>query len=134
MKYIRSYNESNQNKLLIFCNSHLVELLDNIYKVEFFNRVIQDIKVIEILITPINDNVKKVWPDIKLDFLPFLEMLSYKYTILPSIGISAKTGEVRENIVEISGQNITRDEVFDNNLILQCRDIRYIKINIKIEN
>lgn len=139
MKHIRKYNEeADINDIIKFCNSHLVPLFDNGYKVEFFKRVsgsrVENIKVIEILITFIdynNFNKGLEWSDIRIDFLPFLEMLIHKYKIIPSVGRSAITGKIRNNIVEINGQNIIKEQILDDEFVPSISNVRFIKINIE---
>lgn len=132
MKYLKKYNESNNNKLLElqeFCNSYLAYLIDDGFKIKYnYNNVLfinieknNELNRIN-SIKELNDNFIKglfKWNDIKYDFIPFYENLLQKYNIM-EIYLLCDTRIIINSKVDITINDILEDKInekIDNTLI-----------------
>jgi hypothetical protein len=113
MKYLkRIFEESNYNELLDFCESNLVYLLDEGWSIDITRMT--DFYKINILTNTENHltgSSKNIWKDCKDILIPFFNRLESEYELLPWVGRSAITGELRKNITYISGRGLTKRDI-----------------------
>lgn len=130
MKHLKRFNESNSDDVVEFCEQNLTTLLeDEGYSLvvnEYSNKTYTWGYSYEIIISKSDDYLE--WDKFKLDFLPFIELLTSKYKLRVMRGRSVKTGELRDNIISMNGQSITKEEILDVDFKPQSQMIRKIII------
>ena len=83
MKHLKKFNESKEftDEVRDFCEENLAYLLDDDYHIECSNKRINSDNLIKINLYRYRGNYFN-WIDVKNDFLPFLELLKSKYTLV----------------------------------------------------
>jgi hypothetical protein len=75
-----------------------------------------------------------VWGDISDHFIPFFKVLTDNYELVPSVSRSMKTGELVDNLVELSGPYLvvllTKEKIL-NDLIPGNQSTRKISFKVK---
>lgn len=130
MKYLKIFEEFNQQEyveLLDFCESNLVYLIDEGWKLDIsvsFSK--------KNAVYPMQDGFYRIeltpnysptngprngydWQDIKDVFIPFFNRLEREYELVPWIGRSLIGGPRRENNIYISGRGLISKEIEDIN-------------------
>jgi hypothetical protein len=131
MKYLKSYNESIDNKLLElkeFSESNLAYLVDDGFEVVISSKLSDFSKEENFLFI----NIKKYnntnfinglfkWDDISDNFIPFYHILSSKYNILETFLLcDASSGRLKQPKVVITSDDILEDKIND-----KIDDIRF---------
>jgi hypothetical protein len=139
MKYLKSYNESIDNKLLElkeFCESNLAYLVDDGFEVVVSSKLSDFSKGTNLLYINIkkNSNTNFInglfkWDDISDDFIPFYHILSSKCDILETYLLcDTSSGRLNQPKVVITSDDILEDKVND-----KIDDIKFY-FNKKIVN
>lgn len=113
MKHIKIFEKFNDiNSLEEFCNENLINLIDAGFKLEIKQQTYTP-GVLYIILSKVGKNKYQnwfVWDDVKDDYIPFLEVLSTKYSIK----------EIMRDDVKSSIILITHDS---NNRIVDLKDV-----------
>lgn len=125
MKYLKKFNESVDNDIKLFCNNYLAYLLDDGFKIVYYNRA----NGIEVdIVKPTNASLLDViglqifsWNDIKDYFIPFIETLKDTYVISnDTFWINTDDG-----LIDLTTNDIMND--IDN---IEIRKIKFIIKNV----
>ncbi len=148
MKYLKSYNESIDNKILElqeFCESNLAYLIDDGFQVTVTNgqygnkdstiiNIKKNVKMLSRVnsIEQLNNNFINglfKWDDVKDDFIPFYDILSNKNNIVEATLLcDTRSKHIKSPKIVITHNDILGDKIND-----KIDDIR-IMFNKKIVN
>lgn len=130
MKYLKIFEEYNYNELLDFCESNLVYLLDEGWSFDI-TRMTDFYKITIWTNTEnhVTGSSENIWEDCKDILIPFFNRLDAEYELVPWVGRSVRTGELRKNIVYISGRGLTKQEI--NELVEDNFKVGSIEVRVK---
>lgn len=109
MKHIKRFNEDKTKDIKEFCELYLANLIDNseLKNVYSFDCRTNPSKMTQIQIKSNGKQALK-WDDFKIEFLPFYEMLTKEFKIIP----------MGDLVVTINGSHYTKEKIFSDDFSL----------------